>query len=415
MSHTTFLRGSLDKLNIYPNFLRIGDYKNAPNTYTEKRFTPAHREVVASLLTTWQEQLVAGIAEGRGLEPARVEELIREGPYLADEAVENNLIDKLLYTDQYRQLLEEKTGSEKLATIGVSSYLDRSSPAGGPQIALVHATGSIVPGESGYHPSIGRYMGADTVAEALRAARKDAGIKAIVLRVDSPGGVQYASEIIRREGVLAKEKKPVVVSMSDVAASGGYYIAMSADKILADPGTVTGSIGIYAGKMNLKGFYELLGMTKDYVALAPNATIFYPFENFTPAQRQMVMKFLRDGYQGFIQGVSEGREMTTEEVDGIGRGRVWLGVQAKEHRLVDELGGLERAGAVAKDMAGIPSEQSVSYKVYPREKTTWEQFEEWLQIRSPRLAPARTWLDPARSPLWREPVLLMMPFRVEPE
>ena len=415
MGHTTFLRGSLDKLRIYPDFLRIGEYKNAPNVLTEKKFTATHREQVTSLLTTWQEQLVAGIAESRKLEPARVEELIRTGPFLAEEAVENHLVDKLLYPDQYRDLLKQKTGRKEPETISVASYLDRTRPLGGPTIALVHATGDIVPGESGYHPGSGRFMGADTIAAALREAREDSSVKAIVLRVDSPGGVQVASEIIRREVTLAREKKPVVVSMSDVAASGGYYIAMSANKIVADPGTVTGSIGIFAGKLNVKGFYELLGMSKDYVALAPNATIFYPFENFTPAQRELLMKFLRDGYDAFLRGVAEGRKMSVEEADRLGRGRVWLGVQAKENGLVDELGGLERAVAMAKDLAGIPADRSVTYKIYPREKTTWEQLEEWLQIRSRALPPARAWLDPAGSPLWREPVLLRMPFRIEPE
>lgn len=256
-------------------------------------------------------------------------------------------------------------------------------------------------------------MGSDTVAAALRAARKDDSVKAIVLRVDSPGGSPVASEIVRREVVLAKEEKPVVVSMSDLAASGGYWIAMSADKIVADAGTLTGSIGVVYGKLNVKGLYELLGLTKDYVALGPNATINYPFENYTPAQRQTVLKFMRDIYDKFLEGVSEGRELPVEEVHRIGKGRVWLGNQAKELGLVDEVGGLERAVALAKELARIPADQSVQYKIYPREKTTWEQFEEWLQTRTPPVTPLRVLVDPARSPLLREPASLEMPFELQ--
>jgi protease-4 len=415
MGQTTFLRGTLDKLAITPNFERIGEYKNAPNVYTQKQYTPEHREEVTALLTHWQDQLIEGIAESRRLEPEQVEGLVRSGPFLGEEAVENKLVDKLLYADEYRDLLEKKAGSDELNTIDVSSYLERSTAASGPEIALVHATGDIVPGSSGYHPSVGRMMGADTIAEALRSAREDDSIKAIVLRVDSPGGVQFASEIIRREVELAKDKKPVVVSMSDVAASGGYYISASATKIVADPGTVTGSIGIYTGKMNLKGFYAKLGMTKDYVALAPNATLFYPFENFTPEQRQTVQRFLQAGYQAFLDGVSKGRGMSLEEADKLGRGRVWLGSQAKEVGLVDELGGLERAVALAKELAHIPASQKVSYRIYPREKSVWEQFTDWLQVRESPFPPPRDWFDASRLPLLREPLLFRMPYQVVPE
>jgi len=414
MGHTTFLRGSLDKLRIVPDFHAIGEYKSSPEIPTEKKYTPRFREQVVALLTAWQEQMNAGLAQGRQLERGRVEELVRNGPYLAAEAVEHGLVNKLLYPDQYQELLEKKAGTDELHKLSWKAYRERSPAPRGPVIAIVHATGEIIPGESGYHPLAGRLMGGDTVAAALRAARKDEGVKAIVLRIDSPGGVQVASEIIRREVALAKGKKPVVASMSDVAASGGYWIAMSANKILADPGTVTGSIGIYAGKMNIRGFYELLGMTKDYVALAPNSTLFYPFENFTPAQRELLLRFLRDGYNEFLKGVAKGRGLTLEEVDRIARGRVWLGSQALENRLVDELGGLEKAVEVAKGLAGIPAQQAVSFKIYPREKTTWERFQDWLQLGAAPSLPARTWIEPERLPRLRGALLALLPFHVEP-
>ncbi|MFQ5722965.1 MAG: signal peptide peptidase SppA [Terriglobia bacterium] len=414
MGHTTFLRGTLDKLHIYPDLYHIAEYKTARNILTEREYTRAHREMVTDLIRTWQGQLVEGIAASRGLEPAAVEELVRQGPYLAEEAVEANLIDRLLYWDEYRELLKEKAGGQELNTISVGSYLERSAPTRGRRIAVVYASGAIVPGKSGYDPAIGRFMGSDTVAAALRAARRDDSVAAIVFRVDSGGGSALASEIIRREVVLARKEKPVVVSMSDVAASGGYWIAMSADKIVADPGTVTGSIGVVYGKMNIKGFYNLLGVTNDYVAPYPNSTLFYEFENFTPAQRQTILRFMRDVYDNFLEGVSNGRGLAVEEVDRIAKGRVWLGSEAKELGLVDELGGLERAVELAKELAGIPPEEGVEYKIFPRPKTPWEQLGEWMSVSSQTRTPPRTWLDPSRSPLWREPALVMMPFEVEP-
>ncbi|MBI2955947.1 MAG: signal peptide peptidase SppA [Acidobacteria bacterium] len=413
MGHSTFLRGTLDKLHIYPDLYGIAEYKTARNVFTEKKYTPAHREVVTSVVTAWQQQMVEGIARGRSLQPEVVEQLLREGPFLADKAVEKKLVDKLLYYDQYRDLLKQKAGSDELNTMNAEAYAERSREATGPKIAIVHATGTILTGRSGYDPSAGRYLGSTTIAEALRAARDDDSIKAIVFRVDSPGGSAVASEIIRREVIRAKEKKPVVVSMSDVAASGGYWISMSANKIVADPGTLTGSIGVVFGKMNVKGFYELLGMTKDYVALTPNATLFYPFENFTPEQREQVKEFMQYIYDNFLDGVSNGRGLPREEVHRIAKGRVWLGSQALELKLVDELGGLEQAVALAKQLAQIPPDQAVQYEIFPRGKTAWEQIQEFFQVRSGVVLPTpRNLLDSPAVRLWREPVVLM-PYEIE--
>jgi protease-4 len=414
MAHTTFLRGTLDKLGIYPDLYHIAEYKTARNVFTEKKYTSAHREVVEALVSGWQAQMVAGIAERRRLDPALVEELVREGPYLAAEAVEKKLVDQLLYYDEYRKLLKEKAGGEELKTLGLTSYFEGADFPRGPKIALVHATGTILTGKSGYDPFMGRHLGSDTIAAALREARQDKSIQAIVFRVDSPGGSAVASEIIRREVVLAKKQKPVVVSMSDVAGSGGYWISMSANKIIADPGTITGSIGVVYGKMNIRGLYEKLGMTKDYVALTPNATLTYPFENFTPAQRQTVLRFMRNIYDNFLQGVSEGRGLKVEEVDRMGKGRVWLGAEAKERRLVDELGGLERAVAEAKVLAGIAADQQVQFVIYPRPKTTWEKLQESMEEHGVRTLPIRSWLEGSQALWGREPAWVMMPFEVKP-
>lgn len=409
MASSMFLRGTLDKLHIYPDLYNIAEYKTAKNLFTEKKFTPAHREMISDLLQGWQKQFVEGIAQGRQLKPAEVEERIRKGPCSAEEAKQAGLVDELAYGDQLKEVLKKKTGQEKPEVLSHREYLKRSQRMGRHRIALVHATGAIDVGQSRYDPWLGLTMGSDTIAEALRAAREDDSIKAIVFRIDSGGGSAIASEIIRREVALAREKKPVVVSMSDVAGSGGYWIAMSANKIVAQPGTITGSIGVVYGKLNIRGFYEMLGMTMDQVVTTENSTLLYPFENFTPAQREVILKFMREIYDNFLKGVSEGRKLALADVDKIGKGRVWLGDKAKTLGLVDELGGLDRAVALAKQLAGIPAEESVSYVVYPRPKTPFEEITELFQIRTVGL---RNAFDPAQSLLARQQVLALMPFEI---
>jgi protease-4 len=413
MAHNTFLRGTLDKLHIYPDMHSIAEYKTARNQLTEKKYTDAHREVVVSLLTAWQQQIIDGIAKGRSLPPAEVDTIIRSGPYLDKEAVEKKLIDKLVFYDEYKDILKQKAQADELKTISLNDYLNRTSPPfGGPKIALVHASGLIVTGKSGYDPGVGRYMGSDTVAGNIRSAADDESIKAIVFRVDSGGGSALASEIIRREVVRAKAKKPVVVSMSNVAGSGGYWIAMSANKIVADAGTITGSIGVVFGKLNVKGFYDMIGLTSDHVALSPNSTFFYTFQNFTPEQTERLKAMMQDIYDNFLQGVSEGRGISKEEVHRIARGRVWLGSQAKDLKLVDETGGLDRAVAIAKELAKIPADQKVQYEIYPREKTPFEQLTEAFNTRTDGV------MTHVRNPRWmvllREPGLVVIPYEVDP-
>jgi protease-4 len=222
-------------------------------------------------------------------------------------------------------------------------------------------------------------MGGDSVAADLRRAREDSSIKAIVLRVDSGGGSAVASEVIRREVQLAAEAKPVVVSMSDVAASGGYWIAMSANKIVADPNTITASIGVLGGKLNVSGLYNMLGLSTDYVATSDNATMYSAQQSFTPEQRASFEKSLKETYANFIKGVADGRKMSVDAVDKIGKGRVWSGAQAKDLGLVDELGGLGRAIEIAKQLAHIPAEHSVRIVRFPEEKSFFEILAERQQ------------------------------------
>jgi protease IV len=370
MAEAVFLRGTFDKLKIVPEYYHIAEYKTATNTYTEKKFTPAHKEEVESLLHSVYNEYIRETAQARKMDPAKFEQLVERGPLLTHEAVENRIVDKLAYWDQVQDYF--KRGRRAWNPLSLGRYRMFIGSFSGENIAVVHATGLIVSGDSQDSPTGGFIMGGDSVASDLRTARENSSIKAIVLRVDSGGGSVVGSEVIRREVELANAVKPVVVSMSDVAASGGYWIATPARKIVADPDTITGSIGVLIGKFNISGLYGLLGLSTDYVATADNATLFSDQQNFTAAQRELIQKSLEDTYAEFTQGVARGRHMSVAAVDKIGKGRVWSGTQAKELGLVDELGGMDRAIEVAKQLAHIPPRASVHIVRFPQEKTFWE-------------------------------------------
>ncbi len=370
MAEALFLRGTLDKLRIYPDMYHIAEYKTASNMFTEKKFTPAHREEIETLLHGIYNQYLTDVSETRHFDRSQFESLVQQGPFLAKEALADKLVDQLAYWDEIQDFFRKKDGDWKPTDLG--AYRREVPNAGTERIAVVHATGTIVSGQSDNSPSGGFIMGGDSVSADLRHAREDSSIKAIVLRVDSGGGSPVASEVIRREVELARKQKPVVVSMSDVAASGGYWISMSADKIVADPNTITASIGVISGKLNISGLYNLLGLSTDYVATSDNATMYWDQQNFTPAQRESLQKSLQDIYASFIQGVAASRKMSVEAVDKIGKGRVWTGAQAKDLGLVDELGGVERAIAVAKQLARIRAGAAVQIVQFPEEKTFFQ-------------------------------------------
>ena len=372
MAEATFLRGTLDKLKIVPDFYHIAEYKTATNQLTEKKFTPAHREEVASLLNSLYDQYLTEVSSARRMDRAQFAALVQKGPFLPQEALQSKLVDRLGYWDQVQSFFRQKTGQWK--PVGFAQYRQGLSDGSGPKIAIIYASGEIVSGASQTTPTGGSVMGGDSVAAELREARNDSSIRAIVLRVDSPGGSSAASEVIRREVELARQKKPVVVSMSDLAASGGYWISMSADKIVADPDTITASIGVLAGKMNISGLYKLLGLSTDYVATSSNATLYSAQQNFTPAQQQVVQKMLQDIYTSFTQGVAQGRNLSPATVQKIAKGRVWSGEQAKGLGLVDDLGGVDRAVTVAKELAHIPADSSVEIVRLPKSKTLFDLF-----------------------------------------
>ena len=405
MASTTFYRGALDKLGVVADLYHVGEYKNAINVYTEKKFTPAHREVTQALIDDWYQEYIRGVAEARGLTPQGAQKAIESGPLNAEEALQAKLVDRVAYWDEMRELVRHKNqGSDN--RLNVRAYLSRTSRDTRSQLAVIYATGEILPGLSGTTPFGEEVVGSETIAEQFRRVREDESVKAVVLRIDSPGGAALAAEVIRHEVELTKREKPVVVSMSDVAASGGYWIAMSANRIVAEPGTLTGSIGVYTGKFNILGLYEKLGLTKDFVQTSENSTLEYPFQNYTPAQRASVQKYMRDTYTRFLAGVAEGRHMKVQDVDKIAQGRVWTGERARQLGLVDEMGGLHTALLAARRLARIPAEQTLSLIYLPPRRTLLDRILDLMggaEVGGATVSP-RAWLRSMESlasyPVW---------------
>jgi protease IV len=408
MAEATFYRGALDKLKVVPEYYHIAEYKTAGNEFTEKKFTPAHREEVESLLHSIYEQYLNETSVARNMDRAKFQQLVEAGPFLSSEAVKNGLVDRLAYWDQVEGYFRGRPGGWN--QISLNRYRTMLPGSSGKQIAVVHVTGLIASGGSGSSPTDGAVSGGDSVASDLREARNDSDIHAIVLRIDSGGGSVVASEVIRREVELANSEKPVVVSMSDTAASGGYWIAAPASKIVADPNTVTGSIGVLVGKFNLAGLYNLLGVSSDSVTTSENATLFSDEQNFSPEQRAYIQRSLDDTYSDFTKGVAAGRKMTVDAVDKIAKGRVWSGQQAKDLGLVDELGGLDRAVEVAKQLAHIPASESVQLVQYPAEKSFWQLLMERQWDESSRAVSLRQQLEKIVSVM--QPVQARVPYEL---
>ena len=375
-NYELFLRGTLDKIGAHPDALHIGEYKTAANTFTERTFTPSHREMSESLNKDLYEQLVKGLASGRQKTEPQMRQLIDHGPFLPEDAVRAGLVDDVAYEDEIDDKVSLAAGEVKFL-----EYKDYRSVAPsslglnrGPRIAVLYAVGIIGSGESSNDSPQGDVVGSDTIVRYLRKARADSSIRAIVLRIDSPGGSAIASDVIWREVQLTRASKPVIASMSDVAASGGYYIAMPAHKIVAEPATLTGSIGVVMIKFAIDGTLKHLGMNMEAVSQGRYATLYSPVRPFSPEERTRVLEHMQATYDTFVEKAAAGRNTTPERIDAVAQGRVWTGHQAKNLGLVDELGGLERAIALAKVEAKIPRESEVEIIVYPPKKSLYESL-----------------------------------------
>lgn len=377
-----FFRGSLDKLGIYPDMYQIGKYKSAGDMFTQKQMTPAHREFINSLLQDLYDRYIEAIAKARSKTPDEVRKLIDNAPYNATQAKDAGLIDGAAYHDEVEKELKKRLGvkdSDELHIARAGDYRQISQESlglnRGERVAVVYAAGDIVSGKSEFGGSGEETIGSDSLVRELNQVRDDKTIKAVVLRIDSPGGSGLASDIIWRAIESLKEKKPVVVSMSDVAASGGYYIACNASKIVAEPSTITGSIGVVGGKPVIKGFYDWIGVSNEYVLRGNNAGMFRESEKFSDSERKKFEELIRNTYYDqFLPKVAKGRGKNAEYIDSIGQGRVWTGRQGKDNGLVDEYGGLDKAIEIAKQLANIPADKSVQRVIRPQPPTFFEEL-----------------------------------------
>jgi protease-4 len=384
-AEVTFLRGTLDKLGVQAQFEGVGRYKNAPNQFTETGFTEAHREQTEALLDALYAEYLSAIAESRDKPEEEVQALIDAGPYDGRGARKAGLVDDLLYGDE----VLEKVHRADRVTPGRYARGSRGFGLDGrPKIALVYAVGEIVSGESRSSPFAGDFAGSDTVGHALREAGEDRAVKAIVLRVDSPGGSGTASDVIWREVQKARKSKPVVVSMGDLAASGGYYVAMGSDGIVAQPGTITGSIGVFGGKFSLRGLYDKIGLSKEILVRGEHADLFTEYRPWTDEERSRIRDLMAAFYREFVTKAATGRKKSYDQVHEVAQGRVWTGREALEHGLVDRLGGLDAALALAKERAGIRKDQEVRLVVLPEPKglleTLFERQDEGVESLLPR-------------------------------
>ncbi len=452
-AEVSFYKNLFDKLDVKAEMLRVGEFKSAAEPYTRTEMSEPFRRQMEEMLDDYYRQLTELVAKGRKLEVAAVEQAIDNGPYSASDAKERGLIDHVAYDDELEKLLAKgqpagevkitkNYGKKKREEIDFNSPFamfklmnilmgvdQKKSGSSKPKIAIIHAQGMIFTGKSTSSLFAGDVMGSDTIVKAIRKAGDDKTVKAIVLRVDSPGGSALASDLMWR--ALQQVDKPVVVSMGNVAASGGYYISMGADRIFAEPGTLTGSIGVVGGKLALKGLFEKVGITTTVISRGKNSGILSPHEGFTESERKAMQKMLDDIYGQFTKKAASGRKMEHDALEKLARGRVYTGAMAKEIGLVDELGTLEDAVQHAQKLAGLDADDKPERMILPPAPNPFESLfgptdvgatgaeqqagknllSEALRSISPEAARHLQAID-LINVLAREPRLVVMPFQL---
>jgi protease-4 len=438
-AEVTFYKGLLEKLGIQFDMMQMGKYKGAAEPLTRREMSPAMRENMETLVDGLYKNLIATLAEDRKLDKDRAAKTLDEAIYTAQSARNAGLVDQVAYRDDFLESLKKKLkvdkldvstkyGQEKTKTdfSGLSGFLKLMELAMGgkpatketkqKKIAVVYAVGAIMTGKSASDIFGSQTVGSTTLVDALRSAADDSNVVAIVLRIDSPGGSAVASDLIWHE--VVKIKKPIIASMGDVAASGGYYIAMGADRIFAAPNTLTGSIGVVGGKPAINGFFDKIGVNTEVISRGKNSGIFSMVHPMNAEERAVWKKMMEEIYAQFVAKAAEGRKMPREKLEELAQGRVYTGEQALEKGLVDELGTLEDAIAAAKKAAGVQPDEKLEIQVLPKPKTFLEQLLEDPSASSgvegalPEMAKAVRETAVLRR-LFAEPVLTIMPAKIE--
>jgi protease-4 len=388
-----FARGFLDWIKVQPIFAAIGKYKSAANVFTQKDFTPEQRDEDEALTTSIFDQIVTESARHRHLAPAQIRAAIDRAPLTASDGLKEKLVDRLEYEDEFGDRMRSYRG-EHHALIDAAGYVGPHDSFFGERnkIAVIYASGAIERGEGGFDPVLSPgsdAVGSDAMVKAFKTARDDDAVRAVVFRINSPGGEVIASELIRRAVELCARRKPVVVSMSGYAASGGFWIATPAARVFADPGTVTGSIGVLGGKFNISGAAAALGVNSGVVQRGENASMYDSFSEFTPAQAQIFHdQILGNTYNYFVKLVAAQRHMSVEQVDAVAQGRVWTGAQALQVKLIDYLGDFDAALNEAKLLAKLDPKQRVQLVELP------EQVNPLLRLLGGQVSDAAFWHPP---------------------
>ena len=371
MLESPFISGTLQKLGLPFHGDHRYEYKSALNTFTEKKYTPAEREENTAILNSWFTQMQEGICNARGIPKDQWQSLVDHGPYLGKEGLDAKLVDGLAYRDEvYDQAKKNAGGGAQF--LYLTKYLEGAGRPhqSGKTVALIYGVGAVQRGKSNFDALTGGgSMGSDTVTAAFGAAIDDKDVKAILFRVDSPGGSYVASDAIWREVMRARKAgKPVIVSMGDLAGSGGYFVAMDADKIVAQPGTITASIGVLGGKFLSSGFWKKIGLSWDQVHQGANAAIWTSTSDYSPQEWARFEAWLDRVYADFTTKVADGRHLPKEKVLQVAKGRIWSGSDAKNLGLVDDLGGFDEALSLVKKAIGVSPAEDVKIEVFPRKK-----------------------------------------------
>ncbi len=368
-----YLKGLLDKIGVQADFVRIGPHKSAPEQFTNEHAGPVANEDYLDVLRNQEAVFVRNLSIYRHLTEERVRALSLQGPFVASEARDAGLVDSFAFDDELERATRELVGRNV-------SYEKDEVEASAPttfgtrgKIAILYLDGDIVDGRSKQIPLLDmRMAGSYSMADAIRDLREDGSVRSVVLRIESPGGSSLASDVMWRELTLLAKRKPLVVSMGTVAASGGYYVASASRNIYALPLTVTGSIGVFYGKADISGLLAKIGVTTDTYKTAPRADAESIFRGFTPDEQQALEHKVDQFYDTFLDRVSEGRGMAKADIDAVGRGRVWLGQQAIERHLIDHLGGLREALDAAREAAHLPEDAPIDE--VPHESRTLLQW-----------------------------------------
>ncbi|RPJ58700.1 MAG: signal peptide peptidase SppA [Acidobacteria bacterium] len=398
LAEVSFYRGTLDKLHVKPEFIEFKEYKN-PGTYTRTGMTPEYRGMMESIVRDLEDRFVGTFSSDRKISPDRLRELMAEGIIPDQLALREKLVDKLGYKHEVRENLKFVNEGKKKAYKGISaeSYRDAAQPSYGissdNKVAFVATEGIITSGASEEFSGI---VGGNSVTTLLRRLRDEKSIKGVILRVNSPGGSVVGSEMIWEEvRMLEKQGKPVIVSMSGVAASGGYYISMNARRILTQPSTITGSIGVIFGKFDLSGFYEWIGMDVEKIKISPNADIFSLSDSLSPEQRKQLETWMGGVYNTFVSKAAKSRGLPFDTMEMKAHGRIYTGTQAKEAGLVDEIGGVDKAVEEMRKALKLGKDEKLQVVLYPRPKTLWESLSsgDLFPVKSPKISQLKAWIE----------------------